>query len=47
MQAAHPFADELKAQPDVFVHELNERNREQLRGLLEAQLLSTLGRFSV
>lgn len=47
MQAAHPFADELKAQPDVFVHELHERNREQLRGLLEAQLLGALGRFSV
>ena len=46
MQASHPFADELKAQPDVIVHELQEDNRDRLRALIEAQLLGALGRFT-
>ena len=47
MQASHPFADELKAQPDTVLLELTESNREDVRGLAEAQLLAALGRFSV
>ncbi|MBI4570639.1 MAG: AAA family ATPase [Chloroflexi bacterium] len=47
MLAAHPFADELKAQPDTLLFELNEANRAQLRGLLEAQLRAALGQLSV
>lgn len=46
MEASHPFADELKAQPDVIVHELGEDNRERLRSLIEAQLMGALGRFT-
>jgi len=46
MEASHPFADEIKAQPDVIVHELREDNRERLRNLIEAQLLGALGRFT-
>ena len=47
MQAPHPFADELKAQPDVFVFELTEQNREDIRANVEIQLLAALGRLSV
>jgi nucleoside-triphosphatase len=46
MQASHPFADELKAQPDVILHELRDDNRDRLRALIEAQLLGALGRFT-
>ncbi|OGO53291.1 MAG: hypothetical protein A2148_09220 [Chloroflexi bacterium RBG_16_68_14] len=38
MQAAHPFADELKARPDTFVFELTEANRDQVRAQVEARL---------
>ena len=47
MQAAHPFADELKAQPDTLLHELTEANREEIAALVEAQLRAGLGRLSV
>ena len=47
MLAAHPFADELKAQPDTVLLELTESNRGDVRGMAEAQLLAALGRFSV
>ena len=47
MQAAHPFADEVKAQPDVFVFELTEANRDQVRALVEAQLRAALGQLRV
>ncbi len=47
MQAPHPFADELKAQPDVLLFELTEANRDQMRALVEAQLRASLGQLSV
>ena len=47
MQSPHPFADELKAQPDVFVFELTEQNRDHVRAAVETQLLAALGRLSV
>ncbi len=47
MQAAHPFADELKAQPDVTLLELTDANRDQVRGLVEAHVRAALGQFSV
>ena len=47
MQAAHPFADELKGQPDTLLFELTESSRDEVRGLVEAQLLAALGRLSV
>ncbi len=47
MRAPHPFADEVKAQPDVFVLELTEANREETRSLAEAQLRAALGRLTV
>jgi nucleoside-triphosphatase len=47
MQAAHPFADELKAQPDTIVYELSESNRDEVRALVEAQLRAALGRLTV
>ncbi len=47
MIAAHPFADELKAQPDTFLVELTEANRRQARAVVETQLLAALGRLSV
>jgi nucleoside-triphosphatase len=46
-RSAHPFADELKAQPDTLLHELTETNREQLAGLVEMQLRAALGKLSV
>jgi nucleoside-triphosphatase len=47
MLAAHPFADELKAQPDTTLFELTEGNRDDVRGLVEAHLRAALGQFSV
>ena len=47
MRTPHPFADELKAQPDVFLFELTEANRDEVRALVEAQLRAMLGHFSV
>ncbi|MEX0785466.1 MAG: nucleoside-triphosphatase [Dehalococcoidia bacterium] len=47
MLAAHPFADELKQQPDTFLYELTEANRDEVRALAEAQLRAALGRLSV
>jgi nucleoside-triphosphatase len=47
MLAPHPFADELKAQPDTTLFELTETNRDDVRGLVEAHLRAALGRFSV
>ena len=47
MQAPHPFADELKAQPDAFVIELTEADRDERRALVEAQVRAALGRLSV
>jgi nucleoside-triphosphatase THEP1 len=47
MLAAHPFADELKAQPDTTLFELTEANRDDVRGLVETNLRAALGRFSV
>ena len=47
MEARHPFADELKAQPDTILHHLTEANRDEIRGLAQAQLLAALGRLSV
>ena len=47
MQAPHPFADELKAQPDVLLFDLTETNRDELRALVEAQLRAALGQLSV
>lgn len=46
-RAGHPFADELKAQPDTLLHELTEANRERLAGLVEMQLRAALGKLSV
>ncbi len=43
MQAPHPFADELKAQPDVLLFELTEANRDEVRALVEAQVRAALG----
>ena len=47
MQAPHPFADELKAQPDVLLFELTEANRNDVRALVEAQLRAAPGQLSV
>ena len=47
MQAPHPFADELKAQPDTLLFELTEANREEVHALVEAQLRAALGQLSV
>ena len=47
MQTPHPFADELKAQPDAFVFELTESNRDEVRALVEAHLRAALGLMSV
>lgn len=47
MGAPHPFADELKAQPDVLLFELTESNREELRGLVEAHVRGMFGELSV
>lgn len=47
MQARHPFADELKRQPDVVLLELTESNREDLLGLVEAHVRAMLGELSV
>ncbi|MEX1255018.1 MAG: nucleoside-triphosphatase [Dehalococcoidia bacterium] len=47
MLAAHPFADELKAQPDTTLFELTEANRDDVRGLVEANVRAALGQFSV
>ena len=47
MQAPHPFADELKAQPDVLLFELTETNRDEVRSLVEAHLRAALGQLSV
>jgi nucleoside-triphosphatase len=46
-RSAHPFADELKAQPDTVLQELTEANHEQLAGLVEMQLRAALGKLSV
>jgi len=46
-RSRHPFADELKAQPDTLLHELTEANRERLAGLVEMQLRAALGKLSV
>ncbi len=43
MQAPHPFADELKAQPDALLFELTETNRHDVRALVEAQLRAAMG----
>ena len=47
MQASHPFADELKAQPDVTLFELTEANRDDVRALVEAHLRAALGQLTV
>ena len=47
MLAAHPFADELKAQTDAQLFELTEANRDEVRGLVEAELRAATGQFSV
>ncbi len=47
MQASHPFADELKAQPDTTLIDLADTSREEARGLAEAHLRAALGQFSV
>lgn len=47
MQTSHPFANELKAQPDTLLIELAESNRDEVRALAQAQLLAALGRLSV
>ena len=47
MQAPHPFADELKQQPDTVLFELTEANRDEVRAGLEMQLRAALGQLSV
>ena len=47
MRAPHPFADELKAQPDALLFELTETNRDEMCGPVEAQLRAALGGLSV
>ena len=47
MHTPHPFADELKAQPDVTLFDLTEANRDEVRALVEAQLRAALGQLSV
>lgn len=47
MQRPHPFADELKAQHDTLLFELTAANRDDVRGLVEAQLRASTGQFSV
>jgi len=46
-RSSHPFADELRAQPDTLLHGLTEANREELAGLVEMQLRAALGKLSV
>ncbi len=47
MLAPHPFADELKRQPDALLFALTESNREELRGAVEAHLRAMFGELSV
>lgn len=47
MQAPHPFANELKAQPDALLFELTEGNRDEMRALVETQLRVALGQWRV
>ena len=47
MQAPHPVADEVRAQPDALLFELTETNRDRVRALVEAHLRAALGRLSV
>lgn len=47
MLAPHPFADELKRQPDALLFELTAANREKLRGVVEAHLRAMFGELSV
>jgi nucleoside-triphosphatase len=47
MVARHPLVDELRAQPDTLVFNLTPANREDLLGLVHAQLLAASGKLSV
>lgn len=47
MQASHPFADEIKQQPDTLLFELTEANRDKVRAGVEMQLRAALGQLSV
>jgi nucleoside-triphosphatase len=47
MLAPHPFADELKAQPDTLLFELTDANRDEVRAQVETHLRAALGRLSV
>lgn len=47
MLAPHPFADELKRQPDAMVFELTESDRERVYALVETHLRAGLGQLSV
>jgi nucleoside-triphosphatase len=43
----HPFADELKAQPDTLLFELTDANRAEVRAQVETQLRAALGHLTV
>lgn len=47
MRASHPFADEIKQQPDTLLFELTEANRDEIRSGVETQLRAALGQLSV
>ncbi len=44
MQAPNAFADELKTRPDTRLFEVTERNRDEVRGVLEKELRAVLDR---